>query len=85
MKLRGLLFSFATLTGACVTSPNPSSPAAPFQHWIDGTGASEPQMQLQPYDAATYLIRQSVRTHFEAPFIYLVFGKDRALLLETGA
>jgi hydroxyacylglutathione hydrolase len=56
-----------------------------FQPWIDGTAASEPQMQVQRYDADTFVIRQSVKTNFEAPFLYLLFGKDRALLLDTGA
>ena len=56
-----------------------------FQPWIDGTAASEPQMQVQRYDADTYVIRQSVKTNFEAPFLYLLFGKDRVLLLDTGA
>ena len=56
-----------------------------FQPWIDGTGAAESQMQVQRYDADTVVIRQSVKTNFEAPFLYLLFGKDRALLLDTGA
>src|SRR4051794_25211758 len=56
-----------------------------FQPWIDGTGAAEPQMQVQRYDADTFVIRQSVKTNFEAPFLYLLFGKDRVLLLDTGA
>jgi len=56
-----------------------------FQPWIDGTGAAEPQMQVQRYDADTFVIRQSVKTNFEAPFLYLLFGKDRALLLDSGA
>ena len=42
-------------------------------------------MQVQRYDADTFVIRQSVKTNFEAPFLYLLFGKDRALLLDTGA
>ena len=56
-----------------------------FQPWIDGTAAAEPQMQVQRYDADTFVIRQSVKTNFEAPFLYLLFGKDRVLLLDTGA
>jgi glyoxylase-like metal-dependent hydrolase (beta-lactamase superfamily II) len=56
-----------------------------FAPWIDGTQASEPQMQVQRYDADTFVIRQSVKTNPEAPFLYLLFGKDRALLLDTGA
>jgi glyoxylase-like metal-dependent hydrolase (beta-lactamase superfamily II) len=56
-----------------------------FARWIDGTAVSEPQMQVQRYDADTFVIRQSVKTNFEAPFLYLLFGRDRALLLDTGA
>src|SRR3954468_13048058 len=56
-----------------------------FQAWISGEDVMEPQMQVQRYDADTFVIRQSVRTNFEAPFLYLLFGKDRVLLLDTGA
>lgn len=56
-----------------------------FAHWIDGTSASEPETQVQRYDADTFVIRQSVRTNFEAPFLYLLFGRDRAMLIDTGA
>src|SRR5258708_14254021 len=56
-----------------------------FQPWIDGTAAAEPEMQGQRHDADTYVIRQSVKTNFEAPFLYLLFGRDRVLLLDTGA
>lgn len=57
----------------------------PFAHWIDGTTSTEPTTQVQRYDADTYVIRQSVRTNFEAPFLYLLFGHDRALLIDSGA
>jgi glyoxylase-like metal-dependent hydrolase (beta-lactamase superfamily II) len=42
-------------------------------------------MQVQSIGPDTFVIRQSVRTNFEAPFLYLLFGTDRALLLDTGA
>lgn len=61
-------------------------PAMPhFAPWIGGTSPNEPEMQVQAINADTYVIRQSVRTNFEAPFLYLLFGKDRALLIDTGA
>jgi glyoxylase-like metal-dependent hydrolase (beta-lactamase superfamily II) len=53
--------------------------------WIDGTLPEEPAMQVQALDADTFVIRQSVKTNFEAPFLYLLFGRDRALLIDTGA
>ena len=57
----------------------------PFEHWIDGTMAAEPIMQVQRIDDDTFVIRQSVHTNFEAPFLYLLFGRNRALLIDSGA
>jgi len=56
-----------------------------FQPWINGVSGAEPQMQVQAFDADTFVIRQSIRSNFEGPFLYLLFGRDRALLLDTGA
>ena len=53
--------------------------------WINGVSAAEPQMQVQRYDDDTYVIRQSIRTNFEGPFLYLLFGRDHAFLIGTGA
>lgn len=75
------LASAALLLGsAAAPAPMPT-----FAPWIDGTATFEPAMQVQAVDADTFVIRQSVRTNFEAPFLYLLFGTDRALLLDTGA
>jgi glyoxylase-like metal-dependent hydrolase (beta-lactamase superfamily II) len=77
---------FATLIAAALLMLPGAALAAPlFQPWIDGTHGAEPQMQVQRYDADTYVIRQSVKTNFEAPFLYLLFGQNKVLLLDTGA
>ena len=73
------------LAAALLSGPAWSAEKPLFAPWIDGTAAAEPQTQTQRYDRDTYVIRQSVKTNFEAPFLYLLFGKDRALLLDTGA
>jgi glyoxylase-like metal-dependent hydrolase (beta-lactamase superfamily II) len=52
--------------------------------WNSGQNASEPAFQAQYIDADTIVIRQSIRTTFEAPFLYLLFGEDKALLIDTG-
>ncbi len=63
-----------------------AAPGGPsFAPWIDGTTPGEPETQVQRIDADTVVIRQSVRTNFEAPFLYLLFGRDRALLIDSGA
>jgi hydroxyacylglutathione hydrolase len=68
-----------------------ADPAAPLPHsplfrpWINGVSADEAPMQVQRYDDDTFVIRQSIRTNFEGPFLYVLFGSDRALLIDTGA
>jgi glyoxylase-like metal-dependent hydrolase (beta-lactamase superfamily II) len=44
-----------------------------------------PPIQVHNAAAGTVLLRQSIAKNFEAPFLYLLFGEDRALLLDTGA
>jgi hydroxyacylglutathione hydrolase len=56
-----------------------------FKPWINGVSTGEPPMQVQRYDDDTYVIRQSIRTNFEGPFLYVLFGSARALLIDTGA
>lgn len=57
--------------------------------WIHGSPSprhrTDPPIQVHPYDAHTIIMRQSKDSSFEAPFIYLFFGNERALLLDTGA
>jgi len=55
------------------------------ERWIDGTLPQEPETQVQALDEDSFVIRQSIKTNFEAPFLYLLFGQDKALLLDTGA
>jgi hydroxyacylglutathione hydrolase len=64
---------------------DPSLHSQLFKPWINGVSDDELQMQVQRYDDDTYVIRQSIRTNFEGPFLYLLFGSDRALLIDTGA
>jgi glyoxylase-like metal-dependent hydrolase (beta-lactamase superfamily II) len=55
--------------------------------WRHGSrrGATEPPIQVHAYDEHTIILRQSKTTHYEAPFLYLLHGNERALLLDTGA
>jgi hydroxyacylglutathione hydrolase len=52
--------------------------------WDDGTATGGPEHQVHWYDERTAIIRQSLRTNFEGPFLYLLLGSERALLLDTG-
>ena len=69
---------------SCVAQAANAKTPAPFKPWNNGL-RDEPQMQVQQYDSDTYVIRQSVKTNFEAPFIFLFMGTDRILQIDTGA
>jgi hydroxyacylglutathione hydrolase len=44
-----------------------------------------PEFQVHEYNEDFYILRQSGCSNYEKPFLYLLFGKDKALLLDTGA
>ena len=52
--------------------------------WNDGSTAGESAVQAWAYEPRTYVFRQSLQTHFEAPFVYLLIGDAHALLVDTG-
>jgi hydroxyacylglutathione hydrolase len=57
--------------------------------WIHGApdcdGSDDPPLQVVAIDDDSFVIRQSKCVDFEAPFLYLLMGSERALLLDTGA
>lgn len=75
----------ASLAATATAAPSKAPPVIFADKWIDGTAASEPETQVQAIDADTFVIRQSIKTNFEAPFLYLLFGRDKALLIDSGA
>ncbi|EDM75800.1 beta-lactamase-like protein [Plesiocystis pacifica SIR-1] len=54
--------------------------------WIHGADcAFEPDIQVHWYDSDTVILRQSLCTNFEGPFMFMLFGEDEVLLEDTGA
>jgi hydroxyacylglutathione hydrolase len=47
--------------------------------------AGKPALRVHAYTDDFYILRQPACTNYEKPFLYLLFGRDRALLLDTGA
>lgn len=70
-----------------VVTPKPVAAAGDLPgQWAAGVDcAAEPPFQVHAYDEDTYIIRQSKCVNYEAPFMFLFVGSERALLMDTGA
>ena len=58
-------------------------------HWNEGapdcSGTPRDALQVHTYEPQTFILRQSPCAHFEANFLYLLIGSDKAVLIDTGA
>lgn len=58
------------------------------QPWDPGAAdcqASRPRpLQVQRYNERTYVLRESLCQTYEGPFVYLLIGANKALLIDTG-
>ena len=57
--------------------------------WIHGSESAkhntDPDVQVYAYDEHTFILRQNMAINYEAPFMFLMFGNDQAVLIDTGA
>jgi glyoxylase-like metal-dependent hydrolase (beta-lactamase superfamily II) len=57
--------------------------------WIHGSEVAaknrDPRIQVVQYNEDTHILRQNVCVQWEAPFTYLLFGNQGALLIDSGA
>lgn len=57
--------------------------------WIHGSESAkhntDPDIQVHACDEHTFILRQNMAVNYEAPFMFLLFGNDRAVLIDTGA
>ncbi|WP_126172012.1 MBL fold metallo-hydrolase [Altericroceibacterium xinjiangense] len=57
--------------------------------WTYGSNVAarnrDPRVQVVQYNEDTFVLRQNVCVHWEAPFTYLLFGNEGALLIDSGA
>src|SRR5260370_19108960 len=58
-------------------------------HWNEGAldckATPQAPLQVHVYEPQTFILRQNPCTSFEANFLYLLIGSDRAVLIDTGA
>ena len=59
--------------------------------WINGSancfsdGAKRPDLDIFSMNNDTYILRENKCINYEAPFMYLLFGNDTVLLIDSGA
>src|SRR5690348_2844125 len=77
------LLAFSALLAAAPGVEQGVFPSA----WISGgpNCLEVPDWQIHEYNPNLYILRESGCTHYEKPFLYLFFGSERALLIDTGA
>lgn len=45
----------------------------------------QPEWRVHEYNEDFYILRESGCVHYEKPFLYLIFGNDKVMLMDTGA
>lgn len=84
-----LLSAQEIIMGSKLVFPVNPNKAVIDKKWIHGANDcnlnAEPAIEIFPFDIDTYILRQNKCTHYEAPFIYVLFGNDTVFVQDTGA
>jgi hydroxyacylglutathione hydrolase len=84
---------FSTLLGVTLLISGLSASSQPANgsldmHWNEGArdckASPQPPLQVHAYNPQTFILRENLCATFEAPFMYLLVGSARALLIDTG-
>jgi hydroxyacylglutathione hydrolase len=75
-----------TIIAQAWSEPVPGSLDVRWDKGAPDCGAtSHAPLQVRAYEPQTFILRQSLCVNFEANFLYLLVGSDKALLIDTGA
>ena len=84
-----LLFAVCASSIAQVAEPNGGGvrPGVLPRSWLSSGPRcpDTPEFQVHEYNEDLYILRESGCSNYEKPFLYLLFGADKVLLLDTGA
>jgi hydroxyacylglutathione hydrolase len=85
-RLFVLLILALLITSSCAWSQ--LVPGSVDVHWNEGASncarGSLPALQVHAYNSRTFILRESLCATFEAPFMYLLIGSEKAVLVDTG-
>jgi glyoxylase-like metal-dependent hydrolase (beta-lactamase superfamily II) len=84
-----LLFAFASVDHAQAPQPDGAGVrrgVLPDRWQVSGPQCGpDPKFQVHEYNEDLYILRESGCSNYEKPFIFLLFGKEKGLMLDTGA
>src|ERR1700704_1353659 len=86
-RILTILLIFAAAAMAVSSDRAGLKPGTLAEPWLTGgpNCLTVPDWQVHEYNEDFYILRESGCIHFEKPFLYLIFGRDSALLEDTGA
>ncbi len=88
MTTNALILFFALAGGAFAAENNYAKlqPGSMAEPWLNGgpNCLTVPDWQIHEYNEDFYILRESGCINAEKPFLYLIFGEDKALLQDTG-
>ncbi len=80
-------FALSLLLGASPAQAD-LAPGSMDMHWDAGaedcSKHAVPPLEVHAYNADTYILREDLCATWEAPFMYLLIGSQKALLIDTG-
>jgi hydroxyacylglutathione hydrolase len=84
--IRAMIVCVLGAIAAAQTPPSVETGTLPASWITGGPNCLEvPDWQVHQYNPSFFILRESGCTNYEKPFLYLIFGKERALLVDTGA
>lgn len=89
LNIACILLSQLIICSALVDAKSSLIEKVKSKQWIHGqkdcSKDKQPAIDILQLTESTYIFRQNKCVHYEAPFIYLLLGKQKALLFDTGA
>ncbi|WP_051293454.1 MBL fold metallo-hydrolase [Pseudoduganella violaceinigra] len=85
MLMKTILLFALSIPLAAIAAPEPLKEASQWIHGVPAGQACVQLLQVHQAGPGVFIIRQNKCVNTEAPFLYLILGEQKALLLDSGA
>jgi glyoxylase-like metal-dependent hydrolase (beta-lactamase superfamily II) len=83
--MKTLLHFALSIPLAAIAAPEPIQEASQWIHGVPAGQACVEPLQVHQAGPGVFIIRENKCVNTEAPFLYLILGEEKALLLDSGA